>query len=424
MKNPPVSDAADRALHSWGKLAAALKGVSPAGYLRFGLVLAAFAGIAWIAWLARAALLPFIVGVIVAYILLPLVNSLDRLMPRFLAVTLALLLFLGSLVLLFYILIPPLVRQAPNFLQLLPNRTDIQEIIARLRQVFQTLPGPTQEAVLKVLETVTLTLREYVDRNLAGLTAAVVLFLVTIFNSIGFVLGFLVVPAWLLSVLKDQREGVRALNRRLPDSIEQDFWAVIRMIDRPLRAFVSGQLLLAIITGISVYLGLTFLEMIGWPVIVYKVPLAVWAASFELIPQIGPYLGALPAVLGGFSISPQSGLGVIALYIVLHYLINRFAGSRLENRIIHHAHPAVLLVVLVALSQFGFLWILVASPVVAILSDLFRYLYGRLSDPPAPAGVLPGQPVPQAPKVQEAPAARIPLPYRRRGEARRSSERI
>jgi predicted PurR-regulated permease PerM len=338
-------------------------------------------------------------------------------------VIISLALFLGSLAFLIYILIPPLVRQTPNFLQLLPDRTEIQAIVDRLRLIIQALPGPTQEAVLKTLENVSLTLRQYLDRNLAGLAGAVVLFLIAIFNSIGFILGFLVVPAWLLSVLKDQRQGVRALNRVLPDSIEQDFWAVARIIDRPLRAFVSGQFLLAVLTGIAVYFGLVFLELIGWPTIQYKVPLAVWAAVFELIPVVGPYLGALPAVLGGFSRSPQAGLVIIALYLVLHYLIGRFVVSRLENRIIQ-GHPAVLLVVLVAMSQLGFVWILVAAPVIAILTDLFRYLYGRLSDPPAPAGVLPGQPAPQAPKIEETPAYRTPLVYRRRGEARRSSERI
>ncbi|RPI27727.1 MAG: AI-2E family transporter, partial [Chloroflexota bacterium] len=278
MENRPSPNTADEALHSWGQLAATLKGITPAGYLRSSLMLGAFIGIAWIAWQARAALLPFFAGAVIAYILLPLVNTLDRLMPRFLAVIFALALFLGSLAFLFYILIPPLARQAPIFLQLLPDRTEIQALVDRLRQVIQSLPGPTQEAVLKIVETVSLTLREYLDRNITGLAGAFALFLVTIFNSIGFILGFLVVPSWLLSVLKDQRQGVRVLNRVIPTWIQQDFWAVIKIIDRPLRAFVSGQLLLAVVTGVAVYLGLVFLEMIGWAPIQYKVPLAVWAA--------------------------------------------------------------------------------------------------------------------------------------------------
>ena len=417
------SASVDHTLHSWQKLAEALKSTSPAGYLRFGLILVAATGLAWVAWQARTALLPFLIGGLIAYILLPLVNSLDRWMPRFVAVTIAMALLVGFLAFLFYILIPPLVRQTPNLLQLIPDRAEIQQSLDRLRLMIRSLPVPTQEAVLRILQSVSVTLREYLDQNLSGLAGAVVVFLLTIFNSISFILGFLVVPAWLLSVLKDQPSGVRALNRIIPASIEQDFWAAIQIIDRPLRAFVGGQFLLALVTGIAVYLSLTVLEMIGLSTIQYKVPLAVWAAVFALIPVLGPYLGALPAVLGGFYQSPQTGLAVIALYVALYYLINRLAGSRIENRVIQ-IHPAILLVAIVILSELGFLWVLVAAPVISILVNLFRYLYGRLSDPPVPAGVLPGQPVPEIQTNPETHSHRIPMVYQRSRIARRSTERI
>jgi predicted PurR-regulated permease PerM len=424
MDNQPSSNAADQVLHSWQKLAAALRGVSPAGYLRAGLLLATLAGLAWVAWQARAALLPFIAGGVIAYILLPLVNNLDRFMPRFLAVLISLALMLGFLAFIFYILIPPLVAQAPNFFQLLPDRDEIQVLIGRLRTLILTLPPATQEAVVDMLQNVSLTLREYLDQSLNGMAGAAVLILVGIFNSIGFLLGFLVVPAWLLSVLKDQRRGINAMNRILPDSIEQDFWAVIRIIDRPLRTYVSGQFLLAVITGIVVYFSFVFLELIGWDPILYKVPLALWAAVFALIPELGPYLGALPAVLGGFSRSPEHGLEVIVLFTAIHYLINRFAGSRIENRLLQ-IHPAILLVAIVALSQFGIIWILLAAPVISILINLFRYLYGRLSDPPRPAGLLPDQSVLLKPTVEEKPAVyHTPQVYRRIREARRPAGRM
>ena len=53
-------------------------------------------------------------------------------------------------------------------------------------------------------------------------------------------------------------------------------------------------------------------------------------------------------------------------------------------------HPAVLLPAIVVLSQFGIGWLVAAAPVIAIIRDLVRYAYGRLSDPPMPAGVVPG----------------------------------
>ena len=44
------------------------------------------------------------------------------------------------------------------------------------------------------------------------------------------------------------------------------------------------------------------------------------------------------------------------------------------------------------IGQFGLIWLLLAAPIVAISVDLVRYIHGRLSEPPRPAGVLPGRP--------------------------------
>jgi hypothetical protein len=46
-------------------------------------------------------------------------------------------------------------------------------------------------------------------------------------------------------------------------------------------------------------------------------------------------------------------------------------------------------VLAIALSQLGLIWILLAAPLAAVTRDVFRYVYGRLQDPPLPAGVLP-----------------------------------
>jgi hypothetical protein len=65
-----------------------------------------------------------------------------------------------------------------------------------------------------------------------------------------------------------------------------------------------------------------------------------------------------------------------------------FVQPMIERRSVD-MHPAALVVVLVALSQFGFIWVLVGAPIAVAARDLFRYAYGRLEDPPRPAGVLP-----------------------------------
>jgi hypothetical protein len=54
-------------------------------------------------------------------------------------------------------------------------------------------------------------------------------------------------------------------------------------------------------------------------------------------------------------------------------------------------HPAILVPAIVALTQFGLIWLFLAGPLVAIVDDLVRYAHGRLSEPPKPAGVIPGE---------------------------------
>ena len=77
----------------------------------------------------------------------------------------------------------------------------------------------------------------------------------------------------------------------------------------------------------------------------------------------------------------------------------------------------MIVVAIVALSQFGVVWLFLAAPVVVIIRDLFRYAYGRLSEPPRPAGLLPGEPLPVSQPVTSIPARRA---SRRRN--RRSAE--
>jgi membrane protein DedA with SNARE-associated domain len=72
-------------------------------------------------------------------------------------------------------------------------------------------------------------------------------------------------------------------------------------------------------------------------------------------------------------------------------------------------HPAILMLLLVMLSQFGIIWIIVSAPLAAIIRDIFQYVYGRFSDPPRPAGRLPRDPVltPDEPPPQPEQAEKL-----------------
>ena len=69
-------------------------------------------------------------------------------------------------------------------------------------------------------------------------------------------------------------------------------------------------------------------------------------------------------------------------------------GRLLERRL--GVHPALLIPSIVILTQFGWIWLFIAAPVVSMSVNTVRYLHGRLSEPPRPAGVLPWDPAPRA----------------------------
>jgi predicted PurR-regulated permease PerM len=277
-----------------------------------------------------------------------------------------------------------------------------------------------QNTVDNVAARASTTVRENMDTYLSGLITLTITTVITLLNTIGFILGFVVIPAWLLSVLQDQRAGMRAVNRILPSWLEADFWAILRIIDRTFSAFLRGQFSLAFAVGLLTYIGLIGLEMLGLISINYELLLAIFAGLMQLVPTIGPIVSIILATVVGWSFSNQVALLVLGLYILVQWLVMNFVAPRVERSVID-LHPAVLVIVIVAISEFGFLWVLLAAPVAAIIRDLFLYAFGRFSDPPRPAGLLPGEPLP----APAAPASKrrrpIPLIYRRRMPPRRRS---
>ena len=408
---------------AWRRLGMRIRSITPTGLARFLLVIAFFALVIWLIQVAWLALLPFVVGAIIAYILLPVVDRLDRWMPRGMAVILTMIGAFAVVVWFIILLVPALAEQIMRVYVVLPGIDELRIYADEARAYIQSLPEPTQETIDQVVERAGTSVRENLDVFLANSVNIIIASVLSVVNTIGFVLGFLIVPTWLLIVLKDQKAGVEATNRLLPNWMRADFWAVLRILDRAFRAFIGGQFLLGLVTGVAMYLGLSLIEAMGLWAFQYKLLLAMFIGFMQLIPSLGPFLGSIPAVIMAIFGTPALGLTVLALYLVILWLVSITVTPRIEGKIID-MHPAVLIVAIVALSELGYWWLFLAAPITAIIRDLFRYTYGRFSNPSRPAGLLPGeayQPEPEAQSsIAQSSARRIPLAYRRGRAVRRS----
>lgn len=419
---PTSPNALDRAAsqgpQAWRRLGQRLRNITPASLMRFLLVTGAFLTIGWLIWYTRLALLPFIVGGIIAYMVLPLVNRLDRVMPRILAILLSLSLVVAVVMLFITLLIPILIDQIYYIYLLLPGMTDIQSYRQQLNDYLSTLPEPTRIAINNAYLRASTQIETNINLYLSHLVDIGLAMLLNLVNTVSFILGFLVVPAWLLTILHDQRQAPRALDRLLPDWLRADFWAAIRIVDRAFGAFIRGQLVTAVIVTVLTYGGLELLvRLFAIPGNVrYQLLLAMFAGLMQLIPSIGPFLGIIPAIVITLRISVELTLATVVVYILVQFIIINFVTPRVERNIID-VHPGIFILILVSLSQFGFWWILLAAPVTAIVRDFFRYIYGRFGEPPRPAGLLPHEPLPVVSTLPAVPVTRrrrlSPIPGRR-----------
>jgi predicted PurR-regulated permease PerM len=388
-----LRDAAAAGEAAWRRVGLRLRSVTPAGLARFLLVTAALVIVAQaLAW-AWASLLPFSVGLVLAYLVLPIVDLLDRVLPRWLA---ALVVTVGEIVLLvafFALLIPPLVAEVPELVRALPGADQVRVLIADARAALSTLPPDVQASISGGLQqsaaTVQANLIAIVGVALTAIAAAVL----GVLGTFGFVLGFIAVPTWLLGVLTDRRAGVRAVDQILPGWLRPDFWAVLRIADRRFGSYLRGQIVRALVFGIALYAAFAALDRYDLTSMRFPLSLAAFATVAYLIPDIGPILGALPAVLAALARSPQEAFVVLATYVGVSFLEQQLVAPRIEERSID-IHPVVLVPLLIAISQFGLIWVVVAAPMIVVARDLFRYVYGRLGNPPRSAGVLPDEPWP------------------------------
>ncbi len=389
---------------------------------RWLLIIVSLYLIGWLVMKAGSAVTPFIFGGVLAYLFLPLVNFFNRWLPRWLAILAVYLLTFGILVLAVALVIPPLIAQIADLIRSLPDIATIQREANRLleeyEQLLASLPPAVQSEVQSAIASAASeglsTLRANFVNYLQSIGQFLVNSVLSVVNTVTFLLGFFLIPFWLFYVLMDQRAGRDYLDRMIHPRLRADFWAMITIIDHDLSGYLRGQLILGTSVGLAAWIGLTALNMAGMK-IPYTVLLAVVAGITELVPVIGPIIGAIPAILLGLADSPTTALAVTILYIAIQQLENHILVPRIIGESVG-VHPAILMVVLVVCSQvFGLLGAILSAPLSAMARDLFLYLYGRLSDPPSPAGVLPERlrplvmPVqPEATKAAEQPSPQLP----------------
>ena len=212
-------------------------------------------------------------------------------------------------------------------------------------------------------------------------------------------------------MLLDMQRLTEAVDRRFPPHGRGGL--IVRM-EQAVASYVKGQFLLSLIIGVSVGVGLWILGMVG---LVpnggkYAAAFGAWAAFTELIPYIGPWLGAIPPVLYALVQHPLSALWVALLFLGIQQLEGHIIVPKVMGRTLR-LHPLLVIFGLLAGGEiYGFAGILVALPLLAAGRAAWEFFAERItlerwpvSAPLVEIGLEPsggGKPPPETPP---APAA-------------------
>ena len=352
----------------------------------------------------REALGPFVVGLLLVYLLAPPVEFLARLrVPRSIAILLVYVAAVGLVIEGLNLMLQPLVDQLRQFTSDLPGLAD------RLRVQLEEVG-----AVYRGLE-LPPAIRQAIDEWLAKLAQGDVGFdpgvLLPVLRAttavVATFLAFFIIPVWGFFLLKDRPALVRAAQASIPPEWLPDVEAVVAIVSRVFGSWVRGQVLLGLTVGIATFGGLLILGEAVDPIFSrFAILLAVVAGVLELLPIIGPIIAAVPAIL----LAATAGLDAVGAAFILYFGVQQVENNLLVPKIQGDAtnlHPsAVMLALIVGATIGGLLGAILALPVTAAARDVYRYLFARLSvaaDPPATAtAVAPATDTPVAPPQEES----------------------
>jgi predicted PurR-regulated permease PerM len=283
----------------------------------------------WIIWHFISVILPFIIGLIIAYLLLPVVRWLERHLPgskkhpgaKRISIIIVVY-FVGLVViagLLFYIF--TVVNSSASLLfQNLPQFisgiiTWIQDLMAKIRLgVPASMLQQYDETLANAGVTLVNILRYGLVQGFSMLTA-----------SVGLILGFFALPLIVFFLLKDWdnlRDGFFGI---MPAWASEHARKVADILQRVLGRYIRGQIILSFFVGTLVFILLTVL---GIP---FAPALAVWAALMENIPTLGFWLSIVATLAITLATSPEKALWIILGLIFIQLIENNLLVPRIQG---------------------------------------------------------------------------------------------
>jgi len=297
----------------------------------------------FLVWKMIGVFIIILIAIMLAVATYPIVKTVDRKLPLLLSIILVFAVFLVPFVLLTIFVLPDLIRQLPELLNTL------RPIISQ----FQFFPESLK----------TFDFAQYLSSHTADL-------LTSAQTAFSIILSIVEILALMFYFILDHERLLRLFLKLFPLSERKKIQNVLSDLAHVNGRYIRGNLLISLICTIVVFIGFSLLN------IPYALPLAVFAGITDLLPLVGSTLGAIPALIIAFSISPLSGFSALVLHLAYQQTENAIISPLVYNKTLS-LYPALsFLAVIIGAELYGIVGAFLALPLAASIPVLVGYAHG------------------------------------------------
>jgi len=308
-------------------------------------------------------------GFAVALVLSFPVQFLAQFMPRTLAILLAFLILLAALLLFAYGLAPIFIEQSRDLIAALPQlMRDLEALLVHTLEALDrsgVLPTTAQDVINRLGQDLEASFG-VIAENIVGGTVGIV------FGTFSFALTLFAIIFIAASLLANSRDFKASYLTSVPVRYRHDALELWDDLALALSRYLSGLGLILIIQGA---VSAVALALIGVP---YSVALGAWVSITAVIPFLGAWLGAIPALFVAFSVSPTAVVLTAVVFIVIQQLEGNVLTPRIQGQTIRVPSVIVFLAVIAGGALAGIIGVLFAVPALAVLRVIFDFLRVRL----------------------------------------------
>lgn len=306
---------------------------------------------------------PLFIGIIIAWLLNPIVSYMQtKKINRVVGTIITYIVFILILYLLLAAVVPILSNEINEFAKNVPSVLDKTKKFAD--GIFAKFENPTFDINVTKTELYTkieAAIIEYTSK-LPEMTFSFVKGLFSTLWSI--ILGFMIGLYLLFDFDNAITKTIAIIPKRVIDSLKE----LAMKINITLKNFIQGTLIVSTIILLVCSIGFWFAGL--------KAPVlfGLFCAITNIIPYIGPYIGAAPAVIVGYATSPLVGTVVLIVCVAIQFIEGNFIQPLVMSKTMK-LHPVTIIVGLLVFGYFfGIIGMIISTPLMSIIKLILSYI--------------------------------------------------